>query len=92
MTSVIPQCGRYISGDSSEVVRYISHDAKKRNNDDNSKVEEGGFAIVAHTSVPFGLKYVDTDMEEVKVSVAAVTNGERCLGSFPSWNSCTRTS
>jgi len=46
-------------------LRYIAIDPKKRGV--QSEVE--GTAIVVHTSVPFGLKFLENDVEEVKETI-----------------------
>lgn len=52
-------------------LRYIAIDPKKR----GVQAEVDGTVIVVHTSVPFGLKYLENDVEEVKKMILESITG-----------------
>ncbi|XP_038060031.1 renalase-like isoform X2 [Patiria miniata] len=56
----VPWCARYVQGD--PCVRWISADAKKRGADSSIV----GPSLVVHTSVPFGIHYLEAEKEEVQ--------------------------
>ncbi|XP_054455227.1 renalase isoform X2 [Anoplopoma fimbria] len=55
-----PWSARYVSDNC--CIRYISADARKRNADAPGR----GPSLVVHTSVPFGLKHLEQDKEDVQ--------------------------
>ncbi|XP_004583437.2 renalase isoform X1 [Ochotona princeps] len=56
----VPWAGKYIT--SNPCIRFVSIDNKKR----NIESSEIGPSIVVHTTVPFGLAYLEHSMEEVQ--------------------------
>ncbi|XP_071808431.1 renalase-like [Asterias amurensis] len=53
-------CARYVQKD--PCIRWISVDTEKRGVDSSKQ----GPSLVVHTSVPFGIKYLETDKDEVQ--------------------------
>ncbi|XP_035669580.1 renalase-like isoform X2 [Branchiostoma floridae] len=56
----MPWAAKYVNGD--PCVRFLSVDSRKRGIDG----PETGPALVVHTGVPFGLKYIDQSLPEVQ--------------------------